>query len=295
MCITPITLKNKVQRLTYSNRPTSVVPCGRCISCLKRKSNAWAFRLEQELKRSTSAIFLTLTYEDEHLPRENITNTYINYDTGEITDYIYKDVPVLRKKDYQDFTKRLRRTLEKQSQTKIKYYACGEYGSNNTQRPHYHAIIFNLPQNYLQDFTILNKIWNKGNIYLGDCNANSIRYVTKYIMKGKDNKQTTKPKEFSLMSKKMGLNHLTPQMLKYYQQNPTTTVTLAGGVKTPLPRYFRQKLYNDVELHKLRIEALQKSLELDEKLFTNPQHKETWKKDQIRKHEKINRLERQLI
>ena len=44
----------------------------------------------------------------------------------------------LQKSDLQKFFKRLR----KKTHEKISYYAVGEYG-DNTQRPHYHIILFN--------------------------------------------------------------------------------------------------------------------------------------------------------
>ena len=46
----------------------------------------------------------------------------------------------LRKRDFQLFMKRLRK---KYSDDRIRFYACGEYGSE-TFRPHYHAILFGL-------------------------------------------------------------------------------------------------------------------------------------------------------
>ena len=42
-------------------------PCGQCINCKQRLRTQWAFRLEQEQKRSNSCLFITLTYDDEHL------------------------------------------------------------------------------------------------------------------------------------------------------------------------------------------------------------------------------------
>ena len=88
--------------------------------------NQWSFRLREELKDSESAHFLTLTYDDEHI-----------IITG-------NNEPTLYKRDVQLFLKSLRK-LQKQ---KIKYYFVGEYGGK-TDRPHYHAIIFNLTKDTL--------------------------------------------------------------------------------------------------------------------------------------------------
>ena len=64
-----------------------------------------------------SCIFLTLTYDDDHLPPNGS----------------------LVKSDLQKFFKRLR----KNSGKKMAYFACGEYGEQ-TARCHYHVILFGL-------------------------------------------------------------------------------------------------------------------------------------------------------
>ena len=63
MCITPITLKKSKLKHTFDDELTYLkVPCGKCIECRKARVNQWFVRLSQELKRSTSAYFVTLTY-----------------------------------------------------------------------------------------------------------------------------------------------------------------------------------------------------------------------------------------
>ena len=264
---------------------TNVVPCGRCILCLKRRQQSWSFRLKEEAKRSTSSCFLTLTYEEPPLTKNNLQT--------------------LEKTDYQKFIKKLRKLLKK---SKIKYYACGEYGTQ-TQRPHYHAIIFNLPNQLIGvNCEILTETWGHGHIQVAPCNIATINYVTKYIMKGR---LETKPyidyntgeiieddrqKEFSLMSKKMGLQYLTPQMVNYHLENMVSVATLPGGQLTPLPRYFRDKIFSKEERKILNIEAQQIREMSFEKHFQSSYKKEhTWKKDQIRKQEKQVRRERQKL
>lgn len=114
MCLNPIKTKNS----------PDPVPCGKCPECRNRRATGWAFRILQEYKKATTAHFLTLTYDETRVPRNN--------DTGYAT---------LNKSDVQNFIKRLRK-YSKKGTKKIRYYAVGEYGSE-TQRPHYHIIIFN--------------------------------------------------------------------------------------------------------------------------------------------------------
>lgn len=244
---------------------TEIVPCGKCVLCLKRRQKAWSFRLYEEMKVSTSACFLTLTYEDPPLS--------------------FNGLPTLDKADFQKFMKRLRRILGK---SKLKYYACGEYGSR-TQRPHYHAIVFNLPHTFISDGEKIAKVWNKGHIHIGDCNIRSIAYTTKYLMKGRfeamDDYDDRLP-EFSLMSKKMGLSYLTPSMYKHHKNKMISFVTRSGGQLMPLPRYFRDRIFTKEERQELNEEA-QRIREIEfEKLFDDAYHELIWKKDLIRKTEK---------
>ena len=191
MCLSPITLWRKTA--TIDGKKTDVVPCGKCVQCLKRRANHWTFRLTQELKVATSSCFLTLTYEDVPLTNNGL--------------------PTLQKSDFQRFMKRLRKI----SKGSLKYYACGEYGTR-TQRPHYHMILFNLELDMLHPDK-LRAIWKHGHVDVGKCEMSSIAYVTGYVVKGKfkplDACQETgliddRIPEFSLMSKKLGMSFLTP-------------------------------------------------------------------------------------
>lgn len=116
MCFHPIKVKNS----------ESPVPCGRCPECRAGHSAGWAFRILQEFKSetTTSAHFLTLTYDESELPRNS------------------KGYPTLDKHHVQAFIKRLRKYSRKKGNSRIRYYAAGEYGGQ-TERPHYHLIIFN--------------------------------------------------------------------------------------------------------------------------------------------------------
>lgn len=108
------------------------------------------------MKKSSSADFLTLTYADEKLT------------WGE-------SEPTLVKSDFQLFMKKLRKEAGK---SKLRYYAVGEYGTV-LGRPHYHVILFNMPQGLHKK---LNAIWAKGFVYPGRVETASIHYVTGYVI-----------------------------------------------------------------------------------------------------------------
>lgn len=96
------------------------LPCGQCIGCRLERSRQWAIRLMKELRLHDRACFITLTYDDAHLPLTS------------------RGKPTLRKEDYTNFMKRLRFHFQPH---RIRFFQCGEYGDKNG-RPHHHAIIF---------------------------------------------------------------------------------------------------------------------------------------------------------
>lgn len=225
-CITPFYVKDK---FTNENIP---VPCSKCPPCKKRRTSGWSFRLVEEGKRSLSALFITLTYNTDSVPITN--NGFMNLD----------------KTDIQKFMKRLR----KLSNQKLKYYVCGEYGTKR-MRPHYHIILFNADKEKVELAWSLDKK-PLGQIYIGDVNESSIGYTLKYMTKkGKipTHHNDDRQKEFSLMSKKLGDNYLSKQMIKWHKNDIENRMycNLKDGKKIAMPRYYKDKIYS--EFDKVRI------------------------------------------
>lgn len=161
-CLNPINIRRPNGR---SSSDRIVVPCGRCATCLQRKQAEWLFRLDNELRHSFSAYFVTLTYSQENIPFN------VDTDTGVIQSTV-------QKRDIQLFMKRLRKTQKRQ----IRYYLCAEYGTK-TKRPHYHAIIFNIEGGKAIAEKKLLDAWKLGHIHIGQVSERSIRYTTKYVLK----------------------------------------------------------------------------------------------------------------
>lgn len=208
-------------------KSVKLIPCGQCISCRLNKSRDWANRLMLEAKEFEHNYFITLTYEDSYLPIKRVYND----DTGEIITGF-----TLKKKDLEKFNHDLRQYWDrKYNHTGIRYYECGEYGSEN-ERPHYHCIIFNLP--YLDDLKLyrttetgdilytsetIGKIWKKGYVVIGEVTWESASYVARYVLKkrfGKDAdnyyKSQGKIPEFTTMSRMPGIGR------NYYEENKNT-------------------------------------------------------------------------
>ncbi|ACZ33198.1 conserved hypothetical protein [Chlamydia pneumoniae LPCoLN] len=100
----------------YRNRWV-LMPCLKCRFCRTQHAKVWSYRCVHEASLYEKNCFLTLTYDDKHLPQYGS----------------------LVKLHLQLFLKRLRDRI---SPHKIRYFGCGEYGTK-LQRPHYHLLIFN--------------------------------------------------------------------------------------------------------------------------------------------------------
>lgn len=215
-------------------RKSKVVPCGKCVACRRRRQAAWTFRLLKESEISMTACFVTLTYSDDNL-------TY-----GELW-------PTLVKRDFQLFMKRLRKKNATLTNDKIVYYACGEYGEN-TFRPHYHMIAFNIHPTLMFD-SPMSEIWQLGNARIDPCNIKTIQYVSKYVMKSAKRPEGVEP-EFSLMSKGIGKSYLTNMVKRYYKDNQMPFVVLEDGKKQTMPRYFKERIFDEDELRKFGRDSL---------------------------------------
>lgn len=132
----PVDISNISSYATKSVLDFVEIPCGKCIGCRMDYSRQWADRMMLELQQHDSAYFLTLTYDDIHVPR----SVYADPETGEAHTSL-----TLRKRDFQLFMKRLRKHFP---DDKLRFFACTEYGGQ-TFRPHYHVIVFGLHLNDL--------------------------------------------------------------------------------------------------------------------------------------------------
>lgn len=153
-------------------------PCGQCLPCRINKRRVWTHRLMLESLVHGDNCFVTLTYDDEHLPPGN----------------------TLVKRDAQLFMKRLRYQLEP---FKIRYYLAGEYGTKSG-RAHYHAILFGVGP---ERASLISSCWPAGFALTGTFSQDSAQYVAGYVTKKcvkKDDLSGRIP-EFALMSRRPGI------------------------------------------------------------------------------------------
>lgn len=151
------------------------LPCGHCSACLLQKRKDMATRLSHEAHEHERMCFITLTYDDEHVPTtddcplDKVYNNAKEFSRGShgLSDGLELPNKTLLPADVQRFMKRLRRHLEyvpvgcrvetlgtgqqyfvnkngdfvRDHVSNIRYFAVGEYGTK-TKRPHYHILIF---------------------------------------------------------------------------------------------------------------------------------------------------------
>lgn len=143
-------------------------------------------------------VFLTLTYDNEHLPKNN----------------------VLDHSHFQGFMKRLRAAMQYQHKLenpdctdypKIKYFMCGEFG-DKTNRPHYHAIILGVDfpdkkkhsqgKSGIWQYTSkkLDAMWGYGFVTIGSVTHESAGYTARYIMKKQQYQEIENAKKQSAKS-----------------------------------------------------------------------------------------------
>jgi hypothetical protein len=184
-----------------------LTPCGKCAICQIRKRKDMSVRLTHEASMHEHCCFITLTYDDKHIPMTSYgkwTDKEVSERCPEILRGDVFGFATLLPSDVQKFMKRLRRHLEykpkKKSkgirdycEKKIRYFCVGEYGSK-TKRPHYHIMIFGWKPS---DLTLLQvkkgynvyrssqieKLWSFGFSTVGDVNAGVAKYCSRYVTK----------------------------------------------------------------------------------------------------------------
>lgn len=201
------------------------VPCGHCIECVQDYTREWTFRILDEASKYDKCCFLTLTYNDEHLPSDGSLN----------------------KRDYQLFLKRFRKSVGK-----VRYFGCGEYGGKFL-RPHFHIILFGYypsdcyywcksksGEELFRSPTI-EKYWSYGFSYVGAVSFSSAKYCAKYMQKylfETDLRLADKLPPFTFMSTHPGIGG-------DYNKCLSTDKLYEAGKYVKTPRYYLKRAEAD--------------------------------------------------
>ena len=223
------------------------LPCGKCIGCKLERARVWAIRCLHESKMHKHNCFVTLTYDNEHLPSDGS----------------------LVVRHLQLFMKRLRVDYDRSVSGKLRFYACGEYG-DHTFRPHYHALLFGIDffdkRHYSESargdviYTskVLDGIWGMGSCKIGEVNFETAGYVARYCLKKVDGAKrddghylvynsdgvvSERLPEFSTMSRRPGIG------TSYYDK-------FGGDVRRDDNLVVNGKLVPSIRYYDLKHEAL---------------------------------------
>lgn len=178
MCKTPIVLRNPCKNFDdTADRLFISAPCNHCSECNNNKRFQWQVRVYYQylecIEKGGFVIFMTMTYDDFHLPLVKVDKKMIykrdnegsietclvenNGSIKEVSDIVEDSVVMscFSKKDIQDFTKAVNTDVKRLYPcTEFKYFVSSEYGddklyvsrrgikSKGTHRPHYHGLFF---------------------------------------------------------------------------------------------------------------------------------------------------------
>lgn len=211
------------------------VPCGRCVECRLSRSREWAVRCVHEAQMHERSVFITLTYDDVHLPPA--------------LSLVYRD--------YQLFMKRLLKRFPGS-----RFFMCGEYGELRS-RPHYHACLFGVgfedgvpwkkseSGEMLYRSALLDGLWSMGHASYGSVTMQSAGYVARYVLKKELGSSAgcrrdifdpetgeilSRPHEFSQMSLRPGIGR--SWIEKFWRDVYPHGYVVVDGSKMPAPRYY---------------------------------------------------------
>lgn len=276
---------------------TTPFGCGQCMPCRLNRRRLWSHRIMLESLKHQHSAFVTLTYDDKHLPKNNSLN----------------------KEHLQLWLKKIRKLYAPQ---KLRFFAVGEYGTSGQRglNPHYHLALFgSLPcfhpekdqyqrkKCHCPSCTDIRKTWGYGdtdNAYLTHDSAQYIcGYVTKKLTKKSDFLDSLGIiPEFARMSLRPGIGAhamedvaetlMTEHGCDLIGNLGDIPTQLAHGKKMkPLGRYLSQKLRERLgHDKKVPLEVLQKNNQEMHELFKATLGDQISKNQTIRSIQKKNFL-----
>lgn len=267
------------------------VPCNNCTGCKLEYSRQWSIRVMHEKRLYAQSCFITLTYDDQHLPTSNSISV----------------------REVQLFFKKFRRSLDprckigrgpnahvrrwwQHNTIKIRYFAVGEYGDLNG-RPHYHAIVFNydFPDKIFHSRSAsgediytsetLRRLWRNGVVSTQDVTHKSAAYCARYATKkiktgdafGAERYYRVSPvdgayysvtPEFAVMSRKPGLGAAFAD--KFKSDFFPSGFIVVNGVRQAPPKFYVSRL---TEKEQLRLKRQARRLSLKNKPHTTTERR----------------------
>lgn len=256
------------------------VGCGSCLCCARKRSSAWALRVVKDIEYcrkkkekqdgsvpapsviANGVYYITLSYKGKYLPLNFSENGKVVRGEGD---------GFLHRPDLTKFVKRLRSNVERIfGLVGLRVLGSGEYGPNNTHRPHFHLIVWNAPELGQQELqSLIEKSWSVydrkrrerdliGNVKVesvidpGDV-ASYVSKVTSYVTKKGVSEYCKQPGEtnadFVRRTGKLTVPFVTASLgigADYFSENAEEISRLGycgdHGFKVAMPRFFLDKV-----------------------------------------------------
>lgn len=195
------------------------VGCGKCLECINNHKMQWSIRLYQESTLYDRKCFITLTYTQA--PASGVCKLHV-----------------------QKFIKSLR---NRHKDLKIRYFFCGEYGSQG-KRPHYHACIFGYDFPDKKEFrrdkkgfimyrsAELEDLWKYGYSSILPINITTLGYTTKDMQKLLPLQDAREP-PFTLMSTHPAIGYAA-----FDKRLSDGKIYVPGGYSCTIPRTYIRKM-----------------------------------------------------
>lgn len=286
-----------------------LAPCGKCCECLQRKKQTWIHRVECEKRFGDykHCHYVTLTYNDEHLPYES----YRYVRAGVPQDSISTGESLLCPYDLRLFFERLRYYVP----DGFSYFAVGEYGDvKNTRRPHFHLIVFTnqswdtfrksalcswsklRAESRVERYARLKESQRIGRPIKRDKNSwfnrepygsllvkcvtfKRICYVAKYVSKQFGLDEVVPP--YYTCSKGLGKGFLQSEECKFISANNTHYAYMSNGKPTALSRYYSDKMFTPQQMAVFNLMQVVRELP-PENIMSDREKLKQWYIDQMR-------------
>lgn len=257
MCLYERTIRNPKYKPNKKNGGRWPVPsdprfkfipieCGHCIECRKKKARDWQVRLLEDVKTNTNGIFVTLTFSNQSIAKL-CKRKKIKGLTG------YEKDNMIATEAVRLFTERWRKKFKKQP----RHWLITELGHEGTENIHLHGFIWTN-----ESKETIRSMWGYGWLWLGKekpdgslenyVTERTVNYCIKYILKMDLEHKYYRPKIYT--SKGMGKNYtetINAEANKFRGEKTRETYVTRTGHKMSLPKYWRNKIFNEDEREEL--------------------------------------------
>lgn len=196
----------------FSSVQNAYVPCGQCYYCRQRKKYEWVCRSLMERFSFDNGYFITLTYDNEHLPEDRgVSKWHAKYFLDEMRKvFLAHEIP-------------------------YSYYLMSEYGGRS-QRAHYHMHLFtDAPLSFVS--SVVSSLWKYGFNKIGTTTLKSVLYTSAFHLLPKEHMDKYPKPNFHMMTRGLGKNFV-DKWKSYYQQHDRRVFEFSG-FKFNLPPYIR--------------------------------------------------------